>query len=115
MTTKNAPGLCLESGEFIPASELTGAGCFTSDTSEAAEVRAACSEIVKTLVEIVTVTQTDAEFDADVLPRDPIVMRVQRIKAYVDSIYRALQIPVPTIAPGQTEALLAMKKGGTNE
>lgn len=61
-------------------------------------VRKACGNIIKGLASIVTAPQTDAQFDADVLPRDPIMARVTQIRAQVDAIYRAVPAPVhPTM------------------
>lgn len=76
-------------GHAAPASER--------ETGDAA-VREACRNIIKALASIVNAPQTDAQVDADVLPRDPIMARVTQIRAQVDAIYRAVPAPVhPTM------------------
>lgn len=62
-------------------------------------VRAACGKIIQTLAEIVNAPQTDAHFDAEVVPRSPLMNRVQDIKAQVDAIYKLH--PVNRAAPQQ--------------
>lgn len=62
-------------------------------------VHAACGKIIQTLAEIVNAPQTDAHFDAEVVPRNPLMNRVQDIKAQVDAIYKLH--PVNGAAPQQ--------------
>ena len=67
--------------------------------AQSGDVRAACSQIIKTLAEIVNAPQTDAQMDAEVVPRDPLMWRVQQIRTQVDAIYKAcLSTPAPQAA-----------------
>lgn len=94
-------GICYIRSDLAGDPSRPGRG----DTAPASErepvdaaVRKACGNIIKALASIVTAPQTDAQFDADVLPRDPIMARVTQIRAQVDVIYRAVPAPVhPTM------------------
>lgn len=47
-----------------------------------------CGRIIRALAAIVTVKQTDKQCDADVLPRDPVMLEVQRIEQALDDLMK---------------------------
>ena len=55
------------------------------------------SEIIHALARIVTAPQTDKQFDADVLPRDPVLMEVTRIRHALDELMKF----VPAASPSE--------------
>ena len=58
-------------------------------------VLSACNQIIKILAAIVNAPQTDAELDAGVVRRDPLMEHVQRIKAQIDAIWAAQRKAAP--------------------
>lgn len=58
-------------------------------------------DIIKALAAILTVHQTDKQFDADVLPRDPVILQVTRIKYALDELMKF----VPLAAQQPVQAL----------
>lgn len=63
-------------------------------TAEHLAIRAACSQIIKSLAGIVNSPQTDEQVFAELVPRNPLMVRVQEIKSQVDAINKVLPQPV---------------------
>ena len=55
------------------------------------------SRIIHALARIVTAPQTDKQFDADVLPRDPVMMEVTRIRHALDDLMKF--VPLAPASP----------------
>lgn len=79
-----------------PAQPLTGAAPLSD---EQIAIRAACSQIIKSLADIVTTPIADDQPFAETVRREPIMQRVQEIKNQVDAIYKALPHPMMQAAP----------------
>lgn len=71
---------------------------------EPVAIRAACSQIIKSLAAVVTAPQSDDQLDADLLPRDPVMRHVQTIRAQVDAIWKALPDVAQPTTPQPTQA-----------
>lgn len=76
-----------------PAQPLTGAAPLSD---EQIAIRAACSQIIKSLADIVTapIDTTDKWPFAETVRREPLMRRVEEIKAQVDAIHKVLPLPL---------------------
>ena len=59
--------------------------------------------IIHALARLVTLPQTNTQFDADVLPRDPVMMEVTRIRHALDDLMKF----VPKVDPAALAARVA--------
>lgn len=57
------------------------------------------SRIIHALARLVTLPQTDKQFDADVLPRDPVMMEVTSIRLALDELMKFVpKVDLATLA-----------------
>jgi hypothetical protein len=62
------------------------------------------SRILHALADIVLAAQTDEQFDADVLPRDPVMMEVTRIRQALDDLMKFVpKVATPNPPPPSIE------------
>lgn len=63
-------------------------------SDEQIAIRAACSQIIKSLADIVTAPIADERPFGETVRREPLMRRVEEIKAQVDAIYKAVPHPM---------------------